>query len=45
LTAGGIPTVGLSIPCRYVRNPVEIVYTEDLENTVKLLTAAIYKYQ
>jgi tetrahedral aminopeptidase len=45
LTAGGIPTVGLSIPCRYVRNPVEIVYAEDLGNTVKLLTAAIHKYQ
>ena len=36
-TRGGIPTALISIPNRYMHSPVEVVHTDDLENTAKLM--------
>ncbi|MCX7749005.1 MAG: M42 family metallopeptidase [Clostridia bacterium] len=41
LTAGGIPSGAISIPCRYTHSPVEMVDMGDLENAVKLLRESI----
>lgn len=35
---GGVPVGGVSIPCRYVHTPSEMVDLNDLNNSVKLLT-------
>lgn len=35
----GIPTITLSLPCRYVHAHHSIIHKKDYENTVKLLTA------
>lgn len=40
-TAGGIPTGGVSIPCRYMHSPCEMVDKKDVENAVKLLKAFV----
>jgi putative aminopeptidase FrvX len=37
LSRGGVPAGVLSIPCRYVHAPSEMVDMEDVENAVKLL--------
>jgi len=41
ITAGGIPSGAISIPCRYVHSPVETVNINDLEDAVKLLNECI----
>lgn len=41
ITAGGIPSGAISIPCRYVHSATEMVSISDLENAVKLLTQAV----
>lgn len=41
LTGGGIPSGVLSIPCRYIHSPVEMICMNDLENAVKLIVEAI----
>ncbi|MEA3309986.1 MAG: M42 family metallopeptidase [Chloroflexota bacterium] len=41
LTRAGIPSGTLSIPCRYVHSPSEMVDSQDVENAIKLLTAAL----
>lgn len=43
LTREGIPTGVLSAPTRYIHTPVEVVDIDDIENTVKLLVAALEK--
>lgn len=37
LTRAGVPAGCLSIPCRYVHSPSEMVDTDDVENAVRLL--------
>lgn len=37
LTGGGIRTGAVSIPCRYVHSPNEMVHKKDLENALQLL--------
>lgn len=41
ISAGGVPSGAISIPCRYVHSPVEAASLEDIENAVKLLIEAI----
>ena len=41
LTRSGVPTGGLSIPCRYVHSPSEMIDYGDVENAVKLLTTML----
>lgn len=41
VTAGGIPTGGVSIPLRYMHRPCEMADIQDVEYTVKLLDAFI----
>ena len=43
LTRAGVPAGCLSIPCRYVHSPSEMVDLGDVENAVKLLTALLSK--
>ncbi len=42
MTRSGVATALISIPSRYMHTPVEICDIRDVENAVKLLTAAIY---
>ncbi len=37
ITAGGIPSGGVSIPCRYMHSPCEMVDADDVKSAVKLL--------
>jgi endoglucanase len=39
----GVPTSGISIPCRYIHTPSEMVDVNDLENAVKLLLELLSK--
>ena len=43
LAKEGVPSATLSVPCRYIHSPVCLLSLEDLENTVKLLKAALVK--
>ena len=43
VTRGGVPAGCLSIPCRYVHSPSEMVDYGDVQNAVKLLTALMSK--
>ncbi len=43
LTRAGVPAGCLSIPCRYVHSPSEMVDTSDVENAVRLLVELIRK--
>ncbi len=41
LSRGGVPAGCVSIACRYVHSPSEMVDTDDVENAVKLLLAVL----
>jgi endoglucanase len=41
LTRAGVPTISVSIPCRYIHSPASILNLNDLANTVKLVGAAL----
>jgi putative aminopeptidase FrvX len=41
MARSGVPAGCLSIPCRYVHTPSEMVDYEDVQNSVKLLTALL----
>ncbi|MFN2241515.1 MAG: M42 family metallopeptidase [Anaerolineae bacterium] len=41
LSRGGVPAGCVSIPCRYIHSPSEMVDTDDVENAVKLLAALL----
>jgi len=42
-TRAGVPAGCLSIPCRYIHSPSEMVDREDLEHSVSLLSALLSK--
>lgn len=39
LTGGGIPTVSISLPCRYLHSPCSLLSLSDMEAAVRLLRA------
>jgi endoglucanase len=39
LTRSGVPSGCISIPCRYVHSPSEMVDLDDVENAIKLILA------
>jgi len=41
LVRAGVPVGCISIPCRYVHSPSEMVDASDVENAVKLATALL----
>jgi endoglucanase len=41
LTRAGVPVGCISIPCRYVHSPSEMVDYNDVQNAVKLITALL----
>ncbi len=41
LTKGGIPSITLSVPTRYIHSPVEVVDLKDIESSVTLLVEAL----
>lgn len=41
LQCGGIATMNINIPCRYMHSPVEMCHKKDVENTIKLLIKTI----
>ena len=41
LVRAGVPSGSLSVPVRYVHSPSEMVDSEDVQNTIKLLTAIL----
>ena len=41
LTRAGVPVGCISIPCRYIHSPSEMVDTNDVQNAIKLLTALL----
>jgi len=41
LTRSGVPAGCISIPCRYIHSPSEMVDTKDVQNAIKLLTALL----
>lgn len=43
LTRAGVPAGCISIPCRYVHSPSEMVDYDDVQNAVRLLSALISK--
>lgn len=43
ISAGGVPSGAISIPCRYIHSPVEMADINDMENCVKLLAKAVTK--
>jgi len=43
LSRGGVAAALVSVPLRYMHTPVELLSLSDLENTVRLLTALVYR--
>lgn len=37
----GVPSGGISIPCRYIHSPSEMIDLDDLKNSIKLLTTLL----
>jgi putative aminopeptidase FrvX len=43
LVKEGVPSATVSVPCRYIHSPACLLSLEDLENTVRLMKAALGK--
>ncbi|MEA3309987.1 MAG: M20/M25/M40 family metallo-hydrolase [Chloroflexota bacterium] len=41
LTRGGVPSLTLAVPCRYIHGPISLLKPEDLEATIDLTAAAL----
>lgn len=41
LTRAGVPSIPIAVPCRYIHSPAAILNLNDLDNTVKLVAAAL----
>lgn len=42
-TGAGVPTVVISVPCRYIHSPNSMVSLDDLNETIKLVKAVLYE--
>jgi endoglucanase len=40
-TRGGVPSVTVAVPCRYIHSPVSILSLDDFDNTVRLMRKAL----
>ncbi len=40
-TRGGVPALTMAVPCRYIHSPRALLHPGDLENTLRLVRAAI----
>lgn len=38
---GGVPSITIAVPCRYIHSPISLLNPEDLEHTVNLVRAAL----
>ena len=45
LTRAGVPAITAAIPCRYIHGPAAILNLNDLENTVRLVGAALQRIE
>lgn len=43
LQSGGIATLNINIPCRYIHSPIELCHKSDIENVINLLITTIYE--
>ncbi|MCD6526404.1 MAG: M42 family metallopeptidase [Desulfuromonas sp.] len=43
LSRGGVAAALISVPLRYMHSPVEVLSLQDLEHTIALLSAVVYK--
>lgn len=43
LARGGVPTVPVAVPCRYIHSPVSLMSKKDLNNTVNLMQKVLQK--
>ena len=43
LQRGGIATVNINIPCRYMHSPIEVCQKDDIESAIRLLISTINK--
>ena len=41
LARGGVPSVTVAVPCRYIHSPVALLSVDDFENTVQLMREAL----
>jgi putative aminopeptidase FrvX len=41
ITRQGIPTIIISVPCRYIHSPVSLACIKDIKNTINLINALI----
>jgi tetrahedral aminopeptidase len=41
LTRAGVPATVVAVPCRYIHGPASILNLNDLQNTVRLVSAAL----
>ena len=42
MTKTGVPSVAVSVPCRYIHSPVSIASLNDFDYAVALLKAALH---
>ncbi len=42
---GGVPTIEIAVPTRYVHSPVSVIHLDDFANTVKLVKALIHSIE
>ncbi len=41
LTRGGVPSITIAVPCRYIHSPLAVLNPDDLENTYRLISALL----
>lgn len=45
LAGAGVPAIAVAVPCRYIHSPAAILNLNDLENTVRLMRAALARVE